>query len=133
MSRSGAVTYLAVEDLVVLAEIVIGSPPAIRDLGLLSSAAARPPTVAFGHEVYPDLFDKAAALLHSVCMNHGLLDGNKRLAWVAAVTFLAMNGHPVPEVDVDSAEKLVMGVAKGDLTEIAVIGRGLRALYRLHP
>ena len=31
-----------------------------------------------------------------------LLDANKRLAWAAAVTFLALNDHPVPDIDVDA-------------------------------
>ena len=132
MSHTGSITYLTVEDLVILAGIVMEIPPVVRDLGLLSSAAARPSTVAFGHEVYPDLFGKAAALLHSTCMNHGLLDGNKRLAWAATVTFLALNGHPVPDVDVDSAEKLVMGIAAGELTDIKEIRQHLHVLYGQH-
>ena len=62
-------------------------------------------------------------------MNQALLDGNKRLAWTAAVTFLALNGLPVPEIDVDAAEALVMGVAAGELTDVPDISRALRALY----
>jgi len=45
------------------------------------------------------------------------------------VTLLALNGHPVPDVDVDAAEALVLGVAAGKLTEVADIGRDLRSLY----
>jgi death-on-curing protein len=129
VSQPNPVTYLTVEDLVILAAIVTAAPPVVRDHGLLSSAAARPATVAFGQVAYPDLFDKAAALLHSVCMNHALLDGNKRLAWAAAVTFLALNGHPVPDIDVNAAEALVLAIAAGTLTEVADIGRDLRSLY----
>jgi death-on-curing protein len=121
--------YLTVEDLVILAGAVVGGPVVVRDHGLLSSSAARPATVAFGVIAYPELFTKAAALLHSVCMNHALLDGNERLAWAAAVTFLALNGQPVPDVDVDAAEALVMGVAGGTLTDVEDISRALRALY----
>jgi len=131
VSQPHPVTYLTVEDLVLLAAIVIGAPPVVRDHGLLSAAAARPATVAFGHVAYPDLFDKAAALLHSICMNHALLDGNKRLAWAASVTLLALNGHPVPDVDVDAAEALVLGIAAGELADVADISRGLRPLYGL--
>ena len=129
MTQPDTIEYLTVEDLVVLAAAVTGAPAVVRDHGLLSSAAARPAAIVFGQVAYPDLFDKAAALLHSVCMNHALLDGNKRLAWAAAVTFLALNGHPVPDIDVDTAEALVLAVAAGKLTEVAPISRELRCIY----
>jgi death on curing protein len=83
----------------------------------------------FGETAYPTLFGKAAALLLSVCQNHALIDDNKRLAWAAAVAFLALNGHPVPDIDVDAAEKFMFSVARGELTEVADIEAGLRTLY----
>ena len=82
--------YLDLDDLVEIAQLVLESPPRVRDYGLLSSSVARPATVAFGHEAYPEVWEKAAALLHSLCMNHALIDGNKRLAWAAARVFLAL-------------------------------------------
>jgi death-on-curing protein len=121
--------YLAVDDLVEIASIVLAEAPQIRDLGLLSSAVARPTTVAFGQEAYPDLWGKAAALLHSVCMNRALIDGNKRLAWAAARVFLALNEAPLRAVDVEQAEVFVLSVASGVLTEVADIARELRKLY----
>lgn len=123
------ITYFEVDDLVEIASIVLGGTPQVRDAGLLSSAVVRPATVAFGQEAYPDLWSKAAALLHSVCMNHALIDGNKRLAWAAVRVFLALNEVPVRDVDVDEAETVVMSVASGTLTEIADIARELRKLY----
>ena len=121
--------YLDVEDLVEIASIVLGEPPQIRDPGLLSSSSVRPATEAFGREAYEDLWSKAAALLHSICMNHALIDGNKRLAWAAARVFLALNGVPVSVVDVDQAEALVMAVASGAVGEVAEIAHELRKLY----
>lgn len=126
---SDPLDYLTVEDLVVLAETVIGPAPVIRDPGLLAAAAARPSAVVFGQTAYPTLFGKAAALLFSICQNHALLDGNKRLAWSAAVTFLALNGVPVPDVDVDAAEEFMFAVAKGELAEVSQIEARLFALY----
>ncbi|MGC5330796.1 type II toxin-antitoxin system death-on-curing family toxin [Micromonospora sp. DT62] len=123
------INYLEVDDLVEVAAVVLGEAPQVRDFGLLSSAVVRPATVAFGQEVYTDLWTKAAALLHSVCMNHALIDGNKRLAWAAARVFLALNEVPVQVVDVDQAEALVMSVASGTLTEVPDIARELRKLY----
>jgi death-on-curing protein len=60
---------------------------------LLESALARPRASVFGQDAYPDLHLKAAALLHSPARNHALVDGNKRLAWTACRTFLAINGQ----------------------------------------
>lgn len=121
--------YLDVDDLVDIATIVLKAPPTVRDYGLLSSAAARPATVVFGQEAYPDLFDKTAALMHSVMSNHALIDGNKRLAWAAAVVFLGVNGYRVPAIDVDTAEDFVFSIAKGDLSEVGEIARRLRGIY----
>jgi len=124
-----SVEYLTAEDLIVLAEVILGQKPLVREPGLLAAAAARPSTVVFGEVAYPTLFGKAAALLFSVCQHHTLIDGNKRLAWAAAVTFLALNGHPVPDVDVDAAETFMFSVASGEFTEVAQIEERLRALY----
>jgi death on curing protein len=57
---------------------------AVRDLGLLDSAAHRPRASAFGEDAYPTLHDKAAVLLEGIVRNRALVDGNKRLAWAAA-------------------------------------------------
>jgi death on curing protein len=122
------IVYLDLDDLVEIAQIVLAAPPRVRDYGLLSSSTARPGTVAFGHEAYPDLWDKAAALLHSLCMNHALIDGNKRLSWAAARVFLALNGEPLSDVDVDRAEAFMLSVAGGQLTEVADIAGELRKL-----
>jgi death-on-curing protein len=123
------VEYLTAEDLIVLAEVILGQKPLVREPGLLAAAAARPSTVVFGDVAYPTLFGKAAALLFSVCQNHTLIDGNKRLAWAAAVAFLALNGRPIPDIDVDAAEAFMMSVAGGELTEVAHIEERLRTLY----
>jgi death-on-curing protein len=121
--------YLDLDDLIEIAQLVLGSPPRVRDYGLLSSSGARPATVAFGHEAYPDVREKAAALLHSLCMNHALIDGNKRLAWAAARVFLALNDIPLCDVEVEAAEAFMLGVAAGQLSEVADIARELRKLY----
>ena len=64
----------------------------VRDVGLLESAAARPRTSLWGGDAYPTLGSKAAALLDSLVNNHALVDGNKRLGWLATVVFLDLNG-----------------------------------------
>jgi death on curing protein len=64
-----------------------GGAPGVRDLGLLESALYRPQT---GY--YADLIEEAAALWESLAGNHPFIDGNKRTAFAAAYTFLAING-----------------------------------------
>ena len=112
------VVHLILEDLLQLTVDLAAGP--VRDVGLLDSAAARPRSSVFGEDAYPSLKKKAAALLHSICRNHALVDGNKRLAWHAAVVFLALNGVDVT-LSQDEAFDLVMRVAEGsaDAGEIA--------------
>lgn len=110
--------YLDVRDLLDGVQ-ALGVGP-VRDLELLASAATRPQTTAGGQDAYPTLALKAAALLHALARNHPLVDGNKRLAWEAAATFLRINGHR-PNLTQDEAFDLVMDVAQGlaDVEEIA--------------
>jgi death-on-curing protein len=79
-------------------------------------------------EAYPGLFEKAAALLHSLLLNHPFIDGNKRTAWLSTAVFLAANGAGLLEIDQDEAYKLVMGVAAGAIHEVDEIARRLQAL-----
>jgi death-on-curing protein len=102
--------YLSLDQLLLIAEML--GEPAVRDLGLLDMAVHRPRASAFGREAYPDLHTKAAALLESLVRNHGLVDGNKRLGWVATVVFYRLNGYRVAAPE-DDAFDLVMGVAEG--------------------
>ncbi len=107
------IDYLSVEDLLEIAVGVIGEV-AIRDRGLLASAAERPQSSAFGQDAYPTFAGKAAARMHSLARNHALIDGNKRLAWAATRTFCLLNGRDLA-FTVDDAEQLVLGVARGEL------------------
>ncbi len=60
------IEYLDLDDLLSLATALLGDPPPVRDLGLLGAAIGRPSASAFGEAAYPDLWSKAAALLHSI-------------------------------------------------------------------
>ena len=113
MSRS--FEYLDTEDLVELARLLLGEPVPLRDVGLLSAAAARPQASAFGEDAYADLWSKAAALLESIVGNHPLVDGNKRLGWLATAVFLELNQASVTAASNDSVYNLVMAVATGAL------------------
>lgn len=119
--------YLDTDDLVDLATDLLGDPPPIRDVGLLGSAAARPQATAFGEDAYPDLWTKAAALLHSIVKDHALVDGNKRLGWLATAVFLEINERPVTHVANDAVYDFVIGVTTGR-DEVAAIAADLRLL-----
>lgn len=127
MAADGPIEYLDPEDLLDLAEGLLGRDPPVRDVGLLGSAAARPQTSVGGGDAYPDLWSKAAALLDSVVNNHALVDGNKRLGWLATAVFLHVNGIDVAIAPNDDVYRLVMDVA-GGRHPVAEIADRLRQL-----
>lgn len=82
----------------------------VRDVGVLEAVARRPMTSLWGREVYPDLEEKAAALLESIVRAHPLVDGDTRLGWLASVALLDLNGR---WPDAPDAYDLVIAVASG--------------------
>ncbi|MDH6245202.1 type II toxin-antitoxin system death-on-curing family toxin [Mycobacterium sp. OTB74] len=121
------IEYLDREDVLTAGSIAFGGELKVRDYGLLDAAVARPQATVFGVDAYPEVWDKAAALLQSLARNHALVDGNKRTAWAAAWTFLHINSFELaPDFDVDRAEDLMNNVATQDLdlSEIATALRG---------
>ncbi|WP_234983264.1 type II toxin-antitoxin system death-on-curing family toxin [Demequina sp. NBRC 110053] len=101
----------------------------IRDEGLLKSALERPATTLMGRDAYPELTGKAAALLHSLCLNDPLVDGNKRLAALLAVMFLRVNGRELTLTNPDLFD-LTMAVADGTLRDVDAIAERLRTQPR---
>ena len=91
--------FLTLEELLVIHQHLIdefGGSHGLRDQNALEAAAMRPQT---GY--YKDIFEEAAALMESLAMNHPFIDGNKRMAFFAADTFLRMNGY---YIDCDDQE-----------------------------
>jgi death-on-curing protein len=82
----------------------------------------------FGVEAYTDLFEKAAAMLHSLAINHPLVDGNKRTAWLCTVVFLDFNGVEMLQVDQAHAFDLMVDIAAGKAEDVAWIAGELRSL-----
>jgi death-on-curing protein len=117
---SEPIEFIELDDVFDLARTLLGDPPPIRDIGLLGSAAARPRTAAFGEDAYPDLVTKAGALLQSIVDNHALVDGNKRLGWLATAVFLELNGVKASRASNDDVYELVVWIAASnpDLDEI---------------
>jgi death-on-curing protein len=120
------IEYLDLEDLLAAADAAVGGRAIVRDLGLLQAAAARPQATAFGEDAYPELDQKAAALLHSLVSGHPLADGNKRLGWVATRLFYLLNGCDLA-VPADDAFALVVAIAAGGMDDVDTIAQQLGA------
>jgi death on curing protein len=124
-----SVEYLTIDDLLVLAERMLGPEFEIIDIGLLQSAVARPQQSAFGEDAYPPTDEKAAALLHSLVANHALQDGNKRLGWASTVLFYAMNDIHLAEHE-DEQVEFVVAIAAGRLSHVPEIAKKLQTWTR---
>jgi death-on-curing protein len=117
--------YLDLDDLLEIARAAVGANVVVGDYGLLESALARPRATVFGQDAYPGLHLKSAALFHSLARNHALVDGNRRLAWTACRTFLAINGQWISAPE-DERFDLVIRVATGVLPDLDKIADQLR-------
>ena len=107
--------YLSVEQVLALHRALVrefGGADALRDRGGLESAVARPAMTFGGEDLYEDLAAKAAALMHSLVLNHPFVDGNKRIGVVAAEYFLDGNGYLVSATD-EELEVVTLAVAQG--------------------
>jgi death on curing protein len=98
-----------------------GGLPGTRDQAALESALAQPPAQYGGAYLHPSIYDMAAAYLYHLSQNHPFVDGNKRVAAVAAFVFLRVNGYTFDAPDSEFF-RVTMGVARGQITkrEIAV-------------
>jgi len=93
-----------------------GGSLGVRDVGLLSSALARPQNQAgYGN---PSVFDLAAAYAFGIIRNHPFVDGNKRTGFLAAYVFLDLNGWDLVPHE-DEAVAAVMALAAGEMQEAA--------------
>lgn len=110
------IVHLTFDDILALASDAVAPEEVIvRDFGLLQSAVARTQASAFGRDAYPTVALKAAALMESLARNHALVDGNKRLAWLATMVFCLFNDMIVTAPSVDEGEKFVVAVCQGQL------------------
>lgn len=105
--------YLDAERLLQLVQHLGVGP--VRDFGLLDSAAQRPGSTLWGSDAYEGIPLKAAALLESLTRNRPLVDGNKRLGWLALFVFLDLNGYDLEPPNDDVAYDFAIAVASGQL------------------
>ena len=112
--------YIELDDLLAIASEVLGLEVdvllRVTDLGLADSAMSRPQASFAGEEFYVSIEAKAATLLFGVARNHPFIDGNKRVAVLAALQFLNLNGFDLDLTPPEEAYKVIAGVAAGTAT-----------------
>lgn len=116
------VKYPTLEEALYLHDVLIerfGGAPGVLDHGLLESALARPRS---GY--YKSLSEQAAALMHSLAINHPFCDGNKRMALALTAVFLLMNGYQLNS-SANESEKFVVKLASGKVRSVAEIAKWL--------
>lgn len=86
-----------------------GGEHGVLDLGRLAAAVARPQATFEGVDLHAGLFQKAAALMESLALNHPFVDGNKRTAITAAALFLLQNGCRLQATN-EELERMAMWV-----------------------
>jgi death-on-curing protein len=126
------IVYLSGSQILGLHEALVkhfGGAAAVRDRGFLESAAARPAMTFGGEDLYPDIPSKAAALMHSLVLNHPFLDGNKRVGVASAEFFIEQNDYGLGATD-GELEELTLAVAEGEV-EVEALTIWLR--QRLRP
>jgi death on curing protein len=117
--------FLTFEEVLAIHDTVAESG-GIRDAGAIQPAVGRPQATVFGEDAYSTIYEKAGAFLQSLACDHGWVNGNKRTAWVAALTFLTVNDHPLdPGFDQDAAEEFMVTVAGGRYTDVPDIAAEL--------
>lgn len=117
------VYYLDMEDVLRLHQRQLehfGGAPGVRDAGLIDAALARPQS---GY--YRDRIEEAAALWESLTMNHGFIDGNKRVGFAATYVFLRSNGLDIT-ADADVTLEFVIGHLEARSFTKDVLERWLR-------
>jgi death-on-curing protein len=120
--------YLSDDDLIEIAEGVLGDEVVITDPGLLASALDRPWLRVLGRDAYPELADRAAALMQSLARNGALLRGNEVLAWAAARVLCLLNGGELICAAAE-AERMIVAVVDGELSAPA-LADALRSCIR---
>ena len=120
------VLFLTTQDVLGIAERVIPGC-AVRDVGLIEAAIARPQASVEGQWAYADAVHMAAALVESLACNHAFVDGNKRLGLACLIVFLRMNGHRLTMTN-DQAYDLIYAVASGTLRSVDDIAQALRPM-----
>jgi death-on-curing protein len=113
------IEYLTIEQVIELHDEMLkryGGLHGIRDKNLLWSAIDAPKAAMFGQEMYPSVYEKAAAYLSHLVCNHPFNDANKRTGFTVTLVFLEVNSVK-QAFQKEDLENLVIEVAKGKKTK----------------
>jgi len=117
------VKYISTSEVLYLYQGIIertGGLYGIRDKGALESAVAQPKMTFGDQELYPSIWEKAAALAYSLVLNHPFFDGNKRIGLMAMEFFLGRNGFEI-SASVDDKVETFLKLAAGELPRSELI------------
>jgi death on curing protein len=109
-----------------------GHDAPIRDLGMLEAAVHRQNSIVFGHELYPTLDLKVAALVDSIARSHPLIDGNKRLSFIAARLTYFLNDRAFIAVTKEELYDLFIEISAEHL-EIPMIAEEFSRIFVAEP
>jgi death-on-curing protein len=116
------IAYLSLQQVLALHRLQttrFGGAVGLRDRNALEAAVARPRMTFGGEDLYADLPAKAAALMHSLVMNHPFVDGNKRVGAHAAIVFLVADGFE-PAFSPTALTRITFAVARGQVSAEAL-------------
>lgn len=125
--KFASIVYLSKEIILEIHQLQIqehGGSDGIRDHGGLESAIVQPQASFADQDLYPTVFDKAAAYAFHLAEAQAFVDGNKRVALASALTFLALNGYEFSE-DQSEFYDAMISIAKRELDK-----DGLSNLFR---
>ena len=97
-----------------LSIITYGGSQGIRDHGLLESAIVRPYQTFGGEYLYPTVFEKAAALVESILINHPFIDGNKRTGFLAMLLMLELENLKITATNT-ATYNLTIQISTGEM------------------
>jgi death on curing protein len=113
------IIYLTLDQVVDLHNEAIqldGGLDGIRSYDALASAVGQVEASVYGEDAYPSIADKAAAYGFFLTMNHPFIEGNKRTATLAMLTFLAVNGYELNQDD-DQIEDMIVELADNQIDQ----------------
>lgn len=111
------VRYMEIDEVLAIHDLLLenfGGQPGIRDFALLHSAIERPKASFAGTDLYPTVFEKAAALVQSVIVNHPFNDANKRTGIAILSRFLYLNGYLL-RLNIEETYTFALQIALKDL------------------
>ena len=113
--------YLAADSIRTINIAFCGEGAGVRDENGFLGIVERPASSYAGHELFPDVYSKAAAYLHGFATTQFFRDGNKRTGFLSATVFLGIHDYIWVGPSVDDAEGFLLEVAanRRDEQEVA--------------